>query len=148
MNNDVDLVPMCTRHIDALAEIEKVCFSTPWSHQLIENELSNPMAVYVVAEEEGNPIGYAGMINVLGSGEIMSVAVLPEYRGRGIATKLLNALISHARDSEIEEMYLEVRSSNENAKKLYEKFGFKETGLRQNYYENPREDAVLMTKIL
>lgn len=149
MDGDIRLVPLEQRHIEQMSGIEKECFSTPWSRELLEGELSNPLAVYLVAETaDGTVAGYAGIMVILSDAELVNVAVTKERREKGIATKLLEELIDYCRDSDIEQIHLEVRRSNAPAIALYDKLGFKANGMRFGYYESPKEDALLMSKNL
>ena len=125
------LVPMDRSHLAGVAELERLCFSTPWNEAMLEEELYNPTASFIVAEDPaGEVLGYAGLHVVLDEGYIDNVAVRPSCRKQGIADRLT----------------LEVRPSNTAAVALYEKHGFQEAGRRKNYYEAPQEDALLLTK--
>lgn len=137
------------KHIDAVEEIEKQCFSLPWSRQALISQLPDDMHMFVVAEnEQGTAIGYVGMMYVLDEGYISNVAVSPEYRRHGIADALISKLISKADEKQLSFVTLEVRESNTAAIELYSKNGFSEVGLRKNYYEKPKENAILMTRFL
>lgn len=130
---------------DGIAELEKICFSTPWSADSISKELnSNPLAHYIVAELDGRIAGYAGMWQILDEGHITNVAVRPELRGNHIASTIIAVMIELGAHLGIIRYTLEVRSSNEAAKALYRNFDFKESGLRKGYYEDNGEDAVIM----
>ena len=143
----VRIVPMDASHLDAIADIEQVCFSAPWSRRMLEEELYNDCAAYLVAENEKEEvIGYAGIQVVLDEGYITNVAVRKEYRNQQVASQLLNVFFNFALAHDLSFITLEVRPSNTAAVALYEKFGFKEVGRRKNYYEKPKEDALLMTK--
>ncbi|MDD2955865.1 MAG: ribosomal protein S18-alanine N-acetyltransferase [Oscillospiraceae bacterium] len=140
------IVPMERRHIPALARLERECFSDPWSEEGIAAELDNPLAVFRVAEGEGGEaLGYAGMTHVLDEGYLDNVAVKEEFRGRGVGSSLLEALVAYAREREMAFLTLEVRQSNEKARRLYARYGFEEQGLRRGFYTHPEEDAVIMT---
>ena len=130
--------------IDAIYQIECNSFSKPWSKNAIEQELENPLAYYVVAEKDSVAVGYAGMWQVMGEGQITNVAVDSGYRGNGIGKDLIKALIHAAKGNQLEVLLLEVRESNMAARGLYEQCGFTQTGLRKNYYEAPVENAILM----
>lgn len=143
----IRIVPMDASHLDALAQIEQVCFSAPWSRSMLEEELYNDCAAYLVAEDEnGAAVGYAGVQVVLDEGYITNVAVLPAWRKGGVASQLLDVFFRFARGNDLAFLTLEVRPSNEAAVALYQKFGFEEVGRRKNYYEKPKEDALIMTK--
>ncbi len=128
-----------------IAEIEKQSFSTPWSLESIENELKLSYAVYYVAKEGEEILGYIGVHNIFGEGEITTLAVNPMYRRRGVADKLFVHFLQEEKKMGIKLINLEVRSGNEPAKSLYKKYGFSEVGVRKKYYQNPTEDALLMT---
>lgn len=140
----VKIVAMEREHIPALAEIERQCFSVPWSESMLEGELDNPLAAYVVALDGGFALGYAGCQMVLDEGSIMNIAVRPERQRLRIGKMLLEAIIGLARDKNIAVLTLEVRKSNEAARRLYEKSGFLPVGLRKNYYHNPEEDGLVL----
>lgn len=132
-----------------VAEIEKMCFSTPWSIESFEHEFTLDFAVYFTAREvDGTPVGYIGVHNVLGEGEITMVAVHPDYRGKGIGEKLVRSLLDYEKNNGVTRVNLEVREGNISARKLYEKCGFMCDGLRKNYYTLPTENAVLMSVTL
>ena len=141
----VNIIPMQAEHSFQLAEIEKLCFSTPWSEKQILDELENPLAAYFVAMDGDTVAGYIGSQTVLGEACVMNVAVHPEYRGRGVSTLLMQALVDHCKATDCTLLTLEVRESNEPALGLYRSFGFALQGKRRNYYTDPREDALIMT---
>ncbi|NYB73908.1 ribosomal protein S18-alanine N-acetyltransferase [Sedimentibacter hydroxybenzoicus DSM 7310] len=132
--------------LDQITEIEKTCFSLPWSRESYERELDNKLAYYQCAEENGVVMGYMGMWRILDECHITNVAVLPQYRKKGVATHLINKMIEICKCSEITQMTLEVRESNIPAINLYKKFGFLEHGKRPRYYQAPIEDAIIMWK--
>lgn len=132
--------------VDEIFEIDRICFSLPWSKAAFEGELKNDLAYYECAEENGKIVGYMGMWRILDECHITNVAVLPEYRKRGIATLLIDKMIKVCKCSEITKMTLEVRESNFNAINLYRKFGFCPMGKRPKYYQKPIEDAIIMWK--
>jgi len=148
MNRECSIVPMTGEHLPALAEIERRCFSDPWSEDGFAAELGNPTARFYVALMAGEPVGYAGMHNVLGEGYITNVAVCPEHRRCGIASQLLAYLIEQSEKEKMHFITLEVRVSNHAAIALYRSFGFVRVGLRRGYYRRPAEDALLMTLFL
>lgn len=125
-------------------ELEEMSFSKPWSKVSIDQEFENPVATYFVAEQDGQVIGYVGVWSVVGEGQITNVAVHKDYRGQGFGRQLIQALIAFAEEVKLEILLLEVRESNESAKKLYEGSGFEVIGKRKQYYTQPTEDALLM----
>ena len=133
-------------HVSQVAELEKVCFSDPWSENAIRSELTNPLSLWLVALDGEQVVGYVGSQSVLGESDMMNIAVHNDYRGCGIATALVEKLVAQLRGNGNYQLTLEVRISNEPAKKLYEKLGFFEVGRRPNYYHNPKEDALILRK--
>lgn len=139
------LVPMTMEHIPQIAALERVCFSRPWSEESLQGELWNDSAVIIVAEgEDGTVLGYAGLQTVLDEGYINNVAVSKDYRRQGIADELIAAFVRFGQ-AKLAFLTLEVRASNVPAIALYAKHGFVEVGRRKNYYDAPKEDALLMT---
>lgn len=129
-------------YLDDVCQIEKICFANPWSRQSLAEEIDNENAHFVVAVADGRVAGYMGLQIFSGEGYVTNVAVLPEFRGRGIA----KALIGECMKNEMNFITLEVRESNLAAINLYEKTGFERVGVRPNFYRNPDENAVIMTK--
>ncbi len=139
------IIPMNKSHISAVANIEKVCFASPWTEEGIAEELKNPLAHFLVAVGE-EVMGYIGVHEICGEGSITNVAVLPNFRCNGIGKALVSAAINGAKERNCEFITLEVRKSNFPAISLYSSLGFEQVGLRKNFYSSPTEDAVLMTK--
>ena len=139
---------MTSGHLDDVYIIETECFSHPWSRQSIEDELNNETSLFLVAKEENEVIGYIGMSIVIDEGYIFNVAVRESYRNKGVATALINELVTYGKKNNFSFITLEVRESNLPAISLYSKFGFIKAGERKNYYSNPKENAILMTKYL
>lgn len=143
----VCIVPMTADHLDEVAELERICFSTPWSRNMLAEELDNALSAFLVAlDESGKVVGYAGLQVVLDEGYITNVAVRPECRRQGIAGKLLQVFLDFAQGNHLAFLTLEVRASNYDAIALYGSRGFRSVGRRKNYYEHPKEDAIIMTK--
>ena len=142
----MEYVLMTESHVDAIADLEKLCFHDPWSVKSITSELTNPLSCWVVAMEDDRLVGYVGSQSVLGWADMMNLAVHPEYRGKGIATNLINVLIEYLIQMQVTCLTLEVRVSNTAAISLYSKMGFAEVGRRPAYYRNPREDALILRK--
>ena len=139
------LTPMTAEHIPQIAALEKTCFSHPWSEELLRQALWNEAAAIVVAEgEDGTVLGYAGVSTVLDEGYIDNVAVDPRFRRQGVADELVAALARFGR-AKLAFLTLEVRASNAPAIALYAKHGFQEAGRRKHYYDDPKEDAIIMT---
>lgn len=141
------LVPMSYDNVDQIAEIEKACFSKPWSRQMLVEQLDNLSVCFIAAQaEDGVVLGYAGLTVVLDEGYINNIAVLEEYRRQSVASALLEVFIKFSHANELAFLTLEVRASNDSAISLYRKHGFEEVGRRRNYYDDPKEDALLMTR--
>ena len=129
-----------------VAELEKLCFSAPWSEKAIISELSNPLSLWVVAKEGDTVAGYVGSQLVLGEADMMNLAVLPIFRRQGVAKALVSQLIQRLMENDVHSLTLEVRASNEPAISLYASLGFTEVGRRPNYYSAPKEDALILRK--
>lgn len=141
-----DIVPMTSEHLDQVADIERLCFSDPWSRRMLSEHLENECAATLVAQgADGTVLGYAGLLVVLDEGYITNVAVRPEYRRQGIASELLEVFRRFCEGNHMAFLTLEVRASNTAARALYQKHGYAEVGCRKNYYEHPKEDAIIMT---
>ena len=142
----VRIVPMTADHLDEVAELERICFSVPWSRNMLAEELDNMLSAFLVAlDDSGRVVGYAGVQVVLDEGYITNVAVRPECRRQGIAGKLLQVFLDFAKGNRLAFLTLEVRASNYDAIALYGSRGFRSVGRRKNYYEHPKEDAIIMT---
>ena len=144
----VRIVPMAAEHLNEVAALELACFSRPWSRQMLAEELENQCAAFLVAEDSvsGRVLGYAGLMVVADEGYITNVAVFPEYRRQGIAAQILQVFLQFAAANHLAFLTLEVRPSNAAAIALYQGFGFEEVGRRKNYYDLPKEDALILTK--
>ena len=139
---------MNATHVPQIAELEKLCFSDPWSEKSIETELSCRLSVWLVALEGEQVVGYVGSQTVIDESDMMNIAVHPDFRRRGIAEALVAELEAALRQRGSRALTLEVRDSNAPAIALYEKLGFAQIGLRKNYYRNPKEDARILRKEL
>ncbi len=137
---------MKAHHVPQIAAMERLCFSAPWSESSIASELKNTLSLWLVALEGDTVAGYIGSQSVLGESDMMNVAVHPDYRRRGIAQRLVTDLIEELKQGGNSCLTLEVRASNEAAIALYEKLGFAEVGRRKNYYQKPKEDALILRK--
>lgn len=132
--------------VPAVSRLEEQTFSMPWSAESFRQMIEKEDTAYFVAEEEGKILGGCGLFLIAGEGNITNVAVAPEARRRGVATGLLTYLLSEGDRAGLTAYTLEVRVSNKAAIALYEKLGFVSEGIRPNFYEKPREDAVIMWK--
>ena len=133
-------------HVAQIAELEKQCFSDPWSEKSVASELENPLALWLAAVENGRVLGYAGSQTVMDETDMMNIAVHPDFRHQGIAKGLIESLIAELKERGSHCLTLEVRLSNMPAVSLYEKLGFAQIGRRPNYYRNPKEDALILRK--
>lgn len=131
----------CTK----MMEIEKCSFSDPWSEGMLEGAIANDRYLFLCLNDEGKMLGYAGILCVEPECDIVNIAVLPEVRRRGYGSLLLKNIIDEGKKRGIDVFHLEVRASNISAIRLYESFGFENDGIRRAYYQNPKEDALLMT---
>ena len=130
-----------------IEEIEQQCFSCPWTMDQLRSQLSDDRHVFLTAvDNSGAVLGYVGMMFVLDEGYISNVAVAPAFRRQGVADALISALMTRAEELALAFVTLEVRAGNEPAKALYAKHGFVPVGRRKNYYDLPKEDAILMTR--
>lgn len=143
----VRIVPMHADHLDEIAEVERLCFSMPWSRAMLAEELDNDCAAFLTAlDDTGRVVGYAGLQVVLDEGYIANIAVRPDCRRQGVAGKLLQVFLDFAAAHRLAFLTLEVRAANYAAIALYGSRGFRSVGRRKNYYEHPTEDAILMTR--
>ena len=140
------IIKMDQSHVAQIAQLEKICFSDPWSENSVASELENELAYWLVAVEGDTVAGYIGSQTVMGETDMMNVAVHPDFRRRGIAEALVSALVDNLKKQGSRCLTLEVRASNVPAQKLYEKLGFNQIGKRPRYYHNPREDALILRK--
>ena len=140
------ILPMNESHVAQIAELEKICFSDPWSENSVASELNNPLSVWLVAEENGIVCGYVGSQTVLYETDMMNIAVHPDFRRKGIAAALIAELVRLLKERGSRILRLEVRESNAPAISLYETMGFTQLGLRKNYYRNPKENALILGK--
>lgn len=136
--------PMNSSHIEGVFEVSKLSLAEAWNMESIEKELSNKLAKYLVALDENKVIGFLGMWVVFDEGDITNIAVHPNYRKQGIGSLLMDNLIALCKENNINSLTLEVRESNRPAQNLYKKHEFKEEGIRKNFYDNPKENAIIM----
>lgn len=140
----MDIMQAGPEHVPAIAALEAECFSDPWPEDMIARLCER----ITVAAEGGAVMGYIVFSSVLDEGSVDNIAVSPAFRRRGAAEQLLSDAIRRAGETGLAFITLEVRASNAPAIALYEKHGFCEVGRRRGYYEKPKEDAILMTKVL
>ena len=141
-----EIINASEKHIEQLENLEKLCFSMPWTKDFLISQLPDDRHIFIVAADGDTVLGYVGMMYVLDEGYISNVAIAPEQRRQGIADALINELLARCQALELSFATLEVRAGNAPAISLYEKHGFAPVGRRKNYYDFPKEDAILMTK--
>lgn len=137
---------MTAAHLDGVLRIENECFSHPWSRRSIESELQNDTSRFLAAVDDGEVIGYIGMSAVIDEGYLFNAAVDSHYRKKGVGSALVRELVTWCQKHDFAFLTLEVRESNAPAIALYSRFGFVRVGERKNYYSDPAENALLMTK--
>ena len=136
---------MDNTHTESLADLEKLCFSNPWSKKSLDNQIESPIAYFITAVEDTAILGYGGMHCVAGECYIDNIAVYKHRRNKGTGTAIIAALEQEARRRKSDFISLEVRPSNK-AVALYMRLGFVEEGRRKNFYSDPTEDALILTK--
>lgn len=142
---EITLKRMGKEHIPQIAEIEKECFSDPWSEAAISEELENENSYFLVAVTD-DVVGYIGVQEICGEAYITNVAVTSDNRKSGVGRKLLRAACEGAKSRKCEFITLEVRESNYPAISLYESEGFERAGVRKNFYSAPAENGIIYTK--
>lgn len=142
----VEIVPMNESHVAQIAEIEQLCFSAPWTEDGIREELGNENSHFLVSACGERVLGYIGVQEICGEAYIANVAVRPEYRRLGIGERLISAAAEGAKERNCEFITLEVRKSNAPAIALYTKQGYNIAGERKNFYSNPVENGLIMTR--
>lgn len=134
--------------LPAVLEIERISFTIPWSIDSFIHELRNLYSITKVAVIEGTVIGYICAHYIIDESHILNLAVHPDFRRCGIATKMVIEVLSELKEKGCRFIFLEVRVSNLVARNFYARFGFKEVGVRRNYYTSPKEDAIIMMRKL
>lgn len=142
----IRLEQMTSAHVAQIAQLEKLCFSDPWSENSVASELNNRLSLWLVAMDGDTVAGYVGSQSVLDGADMMNIAVHPDYRRQSIGRTLVLALCDALREKGVQFLMLEVRQSNAPAIALYEQLGFEQVGLRPNYYRNPKENALILRK--
>lgn len=137
-----------TSDLARIAALERECFSDPWSASAFRDLEGNSRVQFLCAREgaDGPVLGYVVAWFAADEGEIANLAVAPDARGRGIGAALLDAALTQAEQMRVSAVYLEVRDSNQTARRLYESRGFAEVGRRRDYYRRPVEDAVILRR--
>ncbi len=139
-----EIVRLSEKDAKLAAGIEKLCFSHPWSEETMTSEMKSPFTDFFGAFFEGELAGYIGGRTIAGETEIFNVGVAPKFRRKGLGKALIEKFIEASREKETEVIFLEVRTSNIPAITLYEKAGFVFCGIRKDYYDGPKENAILM----
>ncbi len=139
--------PMREEDIEGVVAIENETFSIPWSAKSFLDACKEEYNIYLVCEIDGEIAGYCGLWTVMGEGNITNMAVAQKYRKHGIGTALMQAMEMLGQKMDVSIFFLEVRAGNVVAQKLYEKMGYREIGRRKGFYEKPKEDALVMSKI-
>jgi ribosomal-protein-alanine N-acetyltransferase len=140
----VDIRPLVLADLNAIEQIERRSYPTPWSRSMFAGELAKPTSLCLGAFEDDQLAGYLIISRYVDAWHVMNIAVAPQFRRRGIATALLQKLFEQTEDGSRRGYTLEVRVSNEGAIKLYERLGFTARGTRRGYYTDNREDALIM----
>lgn len=147
--NNINIIPTTEKHLDKITEIEALCFSTPWSRKSFADSMANNNVISLFTATLNNEVvGYICMFHLFEEGELLNIAVSPDFRKRGIAQQLINKMFEIFKQKNVTRITLEVRESNVNAKNLYLKNGFKPIGIRKNYYTLPLENGIVMEKHL
>lgn len=141
---DIRIREMQAEDVDAVTALEASCFSMPWKRQDFEDILTNQDRIYLVAEGDKGIVGGCMLTMIAGEGDISNVAVYEAYRGQHIATALMQELLRVGDENGICEFTLEVREQNLSAIRLYENAGFVSEGIRPNFYDKPKDNAVIM----
>lgn len=141
-----EILHMSEKTVEKVAYLEERCFETPWSAHSLFEELENPWAIWLTAWEDHELMGYLGVHYGPDGADVMSVASNPRWRRRGAAKELFAAMEQELHQRNLKWLTLEVRPSNVAAIRLYQSLNFQQVGRRPKYYQNPREDALLMTK--
>jgi ribosomal-protein-alanine N-acetyltransferase len=140
----IELRALGLNHLGGIEEIERAAYQTPWSRTMFASELAKPSSICLGAFEGDQLVGYVINSRYVDAWHVMNVAVHPDYRRRGLATRLLEALFEMTKNDGRRGYTLEVRVSNAGAIELYERLGFERRGIRRGYYTDNREDALIM----
>lgn len=141
---EIKIETMTLNHVDDVLEVSKESFPISWSRESFINEINNPLAHYLVAISDAKVVGFVGVWIVVGEANITNIAVSNSFRKKGIGNLLMKNIIKLCKENDTTDMNLEVRASNIKAQNLYEKFGFIKESIRKKYYEDNKEDAIIM----
>lgn len=139
----MNIVTMTEQWVPAVADLERRCFSEPWSEESLTDVLGRPEFRYLIACEGDKMLGYGGFYVAADEASITNIATEPEARGRGVAGNVIEAIIKEAAGMGAQTIYLEVRAGNEKAIRVYERCGFERLGVRKGFYDKPKEDAYI-----
>jgi [ribosomal protein S18]-alanine N-acetyltransferase len=145
----IELRPMTRADLDGVVELEQAVFDEEaWSRQMLIGELEQQPAsrYYLVADDDGRIAGYAGLLGAGWQGDVLTLAVATEHWGHGIGSALLEALLAEAVRRGCAEVFLEVRTDNSRAQRLYKRYDFTEVGIRRGYYQPSGADALVMRR--
>ncbi|EGQ8258391.1 ribosomal protein S18-alanine N-acetyltransferase [Vibrio parahaemolyticus] len=144
----IEILPMCSEHVEQVWQIELQAHSHPWAESLVR-DLSSRGACHHVMVEDGSVVGYFYAQNIVGEVTLLNIAVAPALQGKGYGQKLLDAFLNHCEQAKADSAWLEVRESNHPAIHIYEQAGFNEVDRRYDYYPaktgNGKEDAIIMS---
>lgn len=141
----MEITEMTLKDLDNMKDILYSDFDNFWSYNVLKQELENPNTTYIIAKEQNDVVGFAGISICLDEATLNNIVVKKSCRGRGLGGELLESLIDICSDINLKTFTLEVNVTNEPAIRLYKKFGFKNLGIRKKYYNNS-QDAYIMTK--
>lgn len=139
----MNIVTMTEQWVPAVADLERRCFSEPWSEESLTDAIERPEFRYLIACEGDKMLGYGGFYVAADEASITNIATEPEARGRGVAGTVIEAIIKEASGMGAQTIYLEVRAGNEKAIRVYERCGFERLGVRKGFYDKPKEDAYI-----
>ena len=145
---DRAIVPVTDADIPQIAELERICFSDPWSEQTLRDSLVNPLYRFVAVKDGARVLGYAGMFLTIPEAQIANIAVTPDARRQGLGRLLVRGLVREAEEAGAQVVFLEVREHNAGAIALYEQEGFIRVGMRKNYYDNPVENGFVYMRMI
>ena len=142
---NIEIQKMKQEHLEQIQDILLTDFDEFWNAGVLKNELGNPLSIYIVALNQGEVVGYAGLWQPDDEGHVTNIVTKKDKRGNKIGTLMLEEIINIAKNKNMKSITLEVNVNNNIAINLYKKYGFKEVGTRPKYYNNT-DDAIIMTK--
>lgn len=142
----INIFPLTKEYIPFCVDLDKECFSEPWSEGQFLESLENEFSLFLVAEWDGNFAGFISVYIIFEEAQILNIAVSPVFRGKEIGKALILEAEKLAKEKNVKKLTLELRETNFSAKALYDKCGFTIDGMRKNFYSHPIENAILMSK--